>query len=163
MTNGSVSAHLDGLPHFKSFSETEQFKQASPLPHYRRVKAMQEKYGLEILTTIWPRLHTVKQIGLIKWIKICFRFLSFFNNHTPHSNRLTIEYNHCNRKLHRFSGLLAKTDKTLPEGQQANVLTPITQWHWAARKHDVKNSCLAICFGIVGYQSVISGLSDGYQ
>ena len=105
MTNGSVSAHLDGLPHFKSFSETEQFKQASPLPHYRRVKAMQEKYGLEILTTIWPRLHSVKQIGLIKWIKICFRFLSFFNNHTPHSNRLTIEYNHCNRKLHRFSAL----------------------------------------------------------
>ena len=31
--------------------------------------------------------------------------LSFFNNHTPHSNRLTIEYNHCNRKLHRFSAL----------------------------------------------------------
>ena len=49
MTNGSVSAHLDGLPHFKSFSETEQFEQASPLSHYRRVKAMQEKYGLEIL------------------------------------------------------------------------------------------------------------------
>ena len=32
-----------------------------------------------------------------------------------------------------FAGLLAKTNKTLPEGQQANMLTPITQWHRAAK------------------------------
>ena len=136
MTNGSVSAHLDGLPHFKSFSETEQFEQASPLPQYRRVKAMQEKYGLEILTTIWPRLHTVKQIGLIKWIKICLRFLSFFNNHTPHlhSNRLTTEYNHCNRKCteSQLCRFISK-DKQNIARTRANMLTPITQWHRAAK------------------------------
>ena len=37
MTNGSVSAHLDGLPHFKSFSETEQFVQGH--------KHSKHKYG----------------------------------------------------------------------------------------------------------------------
>ena len=37
MTNGSVSAHLDCLPNFKSFSETEQFVQGH--------KHSKHKYG----------------------------------------------------------------------------------------------------------------------
>ena len=110
---------------------------SSKLPHCRtteELKAMQEKYGLEILTTIWPWLHTVKQIGLIKWIKICLCILFFFNNHTPHSNRLTTEYNHCNRKCteSQLCRFISK-DKQNIARTRANMLTPITQWHRAAK------------------------------
>ena len=103
MTNGSVSAHLDGLPHFKSFSETEQFKQASPLPHYRRVKGHAGKIWIRNIDHNLTSTAYCKTNWFDKMDKICLPFLSFFNNHTPHSNRLTIEYNHCNIKLHRFS------------------------------------------------------------
>ena len=90
----NIYGHFQGKLGFGQFWKKVGIGSDPPPPSLGQNPNFYQKLVLEASLTV-----------LIKWIKICFRFLSFFNNHTPHSNRLTIEYNHCNRKLHRFSAL----------------------------------------------------------